>query len=239
MINPDAGNGIYPDRLAGTTTGFGNGKAGINMDMKKGLIILAGVFLSASCADMQNWQKGAALGGAVGAGTGAVIGHQSDHAGEGALIGGAVGAVAGGLIGRQLDQQQAELSQIAEVQRTSEDELVVIMREQILFDVNEYSLKPGAEDNLTKISDVVVRYPDFNIIVEGHTDSTGTDQYNQTLSERRAEAVANALIARGVDPARIQTIGYGEMRPVATNETPEGRQQNRRVELHIKPKEGM
>jgi outer membrane protein OmpA-like peptidoglycan-associated protein len=191
----------------------------------------------ASCAEMQHWQKGAAIGGAAGAGTGAIIGAQSDHTAGGALIGGAVGAVAGGLIGRQLDKQEAELSQVAEVQRPSENELVVVLREKILFDVNEYSLKPGAEDNLQKIADVVSQYPDFNIIIEGHTDSTGAETYNQWLSEKRAETVANSLSVKGVAPYRIQTIGYGETRPVATNDTPEGRQQNRRVELHIKPAE--
>ena len=191
----------------------------------------------ASCANTPNWQKGAAVGGAAGAGTGAVIGHQSGDAGEGALIGGAVGAVAGGLIGRQLDKQQEELSRVAEVQRKSEEELVVILHEKILFDVNEYTLKPGAQDNLARIADVVKKYPEFDIIIEGHTDSTGVEQYNQWLSEQRAEAVAAALVARGVNPIRINSAGYGEMRPVATNETPEGRQQNRRVELHIKPSE--
>jgi outer membrane protein OmpA-like peptidoglycan-associated protein len=192
--------------------------------------------LFGACANTPNWQKGAVLGGALGAGTGAVIGNQSDHTGEGALIGGAVGAVAGGLIGKQLDKQQAELSQVAEVQRPSENELVVILHEKILFDVNEYSLKPGAEQNIAQIADIVAKYPDFDIAVEGHTDSTGGETYNQWLSEKRAEAVANSLITKGVDATRVKVSGSGELKPVATNDTPEGRQQNRRVEIHITPK---
>jgi outer membrane protein OmpA-like peptidoglycan-associated protein len=198
-------------------------------------IVCLALLVGVACADTPKWQTGAAVGGAVGAGTGAIIGHQSDHEVEGALIGGAVGAVAGGLIGAQLDKQQAELSQVAEVERPSETELVVILRDKILFDVDSYSLKPGAEDNLSEIADILIKYPDFNIIVEGHTDNTGKENYNQWLSEKRAGAVADFLVGRGLNPARIQVIGYGETRPVATNETPEGRQQNRRVELHVVP----
>jgi outer membrane protein OmpA-like peptidoglycan-associated protein len=195
---------------------------------------LAAVF-AAGCANAPKWQKGAAVGGAVGAGTGAIIGHQSGHGGEGALIGGAIGAVTGGLIGAQMDKQQAELSKVAEVERPTEDTLVVTLREKVLFDTNEYMLKPGAEDNLNQIADILIRYPDTYIRVEGHTDSSGSETYNQWLSEKRAQAVADFLISRGVDPMRTQPVGYGETRPVATNETPEGRQQNRRVEIHIEP----
>jgi len=200
------------------------------------IVVLAALLL-VSCADTPKWQKGAAIGGAVGAGAGTIIGHQSDHEVEGALIGGAAGAVAGGLIGAQLDKQQAELSEVAEVERVSENELVVILRDRILFDVDDYSLKPGSEDNLAEIADILIRYPDFGIIVEGHADNTGKENYNQWLSEKRAGTVADFLVARGLESARVQTIGYGEMRPVATNETLEGRQMNRRVEIHIAPKE--
>jgi len=204
----------------------------------KSILILGiiAVFASA-CADAPKWQKGAVIGGAAGAGAGAVIGHQSDHKGEGALIGGAAGAVIGGLIGAQLDKQQAELGEIAEVERPSEGELIVTLREKVLFDVNEYSLKPGAEANLSRVADVLVKYPDFNINVEGHTDNTGHETYNQWLSEKRAETVADFIVAEGAHPDRIMVIGYGETQPVTTNDTAEGRQQNRRVELHIVPRE--
>ena len=199
------------------------------------LVVCLATMFAVACANTPKWQTGAGVGGAVGAGAGAVIGHQSDHAVEGALIGTAVGALAGGLIGHQLDKQQAELSEVAEVERPSEGELVVTLHERILFDVNEYSLKPGGEDNLARVADILMRYPDFDIFVEGHTDSTGEETYNQWLSEKRAWTVADFLVARGVNSIRVQVIGFGETRPVATNETPEGRQQNRRVELHITP----
>jgi outer membrane protein OmpA-like peptidoglycan-associated protein len=210
------------------------------MNKTRFVLVMCLVLLSAAaCENTPKWQKGAAIGGATGAGAGAIIGHQSGHKGEGALIGAAIGAIAGGLIGNQLDKQEEELSQIAEVERPSEGELVVILRDKILFDVDEYSLKVGAEDNLREIADILVKYPDFDIIVEGHTDNTGTENYNQWLSEKRAQAVADFLIATGVGSVRIQILGYGELRPVASNGTPEGRQQNRRVEIHIVPQENM
>ncbi len=195
------------------------------------------VVFASACADSPKWQKGAVIGGAAGAGAGAIIGHQSGHKGEGALIGAAAGAALGGLIGAKLDKQQAELSKIAEVERPSENELIVTLREKVLFDVNKYSLKPGAEANLSRVADVLARYPDFNIDVEGHTDNTGQETYNQWLSEKRAGTVADFIVTEGVHPDRIMVIGYGETQPVTTNETAEGRQQNRRVELHIVPRE--
>lgn len=200
-------------------------------------VVALSVLFLASCAETPKWQKGAGIGAAIGAGAGAIIGHQSDEEGEGALIGAAIGAAAGGLIGHHMDKQQAELAEIAEVERRSEDELVVILREKILFDVDKYDLKPGAEDNLYKIADILMRYPDFDIVAEGHTDSTGKENYNQWLSEERAAAVTDFLVNAGLNPARIRIIGYGETRPVANNETDAGRQQNRRVELHIKARQ--
>ena len=218
----------------------GNGQNGGGTQMKSIRLTFAvclAAMLVAACANTPKWQKGAAIGGAAGAGAGAIIGHQSDHKVGGAIIGGAVGAVAGGLIGAQLDKQQAALSEVADVERPSENELVVTLHEKILFDVNEYTLKPGGQDNIARIADILMQYPDFLIVVEGHTDSTGSETYNQWLSEKRAETVADALTARGVNPGRVQMMGYGEMRPVATNETAEGRQQNRRVEIHITPRQ--
>jgi outer membrane protein OmpA-like peptidoglycan-associated protein len=200
------------------------------------VVAVLAMFLGA-CANTPKWQKGAAIGAGVGAGAGAIIGHQSGEKGAGAAIGAGVGAVTGGLIGALLDKQQKELEQVAEVERTSEEELVVVLREKILFDTDKYALKPGSEDNRIKIGEVLMKYPDFGIDVEGHTDSTGSESYNQWLSEKRAGAVSEFLIGKGLDPARIRASGMGEMRPVATNETPEGRQQNRRVEMHITPLE--
>ncbi|NIN01823.1 MAG: OmpA family protein, partial [candidate division Zixibacteria bacterium] len=155
----------------------------------------------------------------------------------GAVIGGVAGGVIGGAIGYKLDQQAKELEQIpnTEVKR-EEDRLIVTMADAVLFDVNSAALKPEAKDTLGQMADVMIRYPDSDILVKGHTDGTGSEIYNQELSERRSKSVKNYLIASGVASPRITAIGFGETMPVAPNDTPEGRQANRRVEIEIKPR---
>lgn len=181
--------------------------------------------------------KGAAIGAASGAVVGGVIGHQSGHTAAGAVIGGVAGGVIGGAIGYKLDQQAKELEQIpnTEVKR-EEDRLVVTMSDAVLFDVNSAVLKLEAKDTLGQMADVMIRYPDTDILVKGHTDSTGSEKYNQELSERRAKTVKNYLIDKGVSGPKITSIGFGETMPIAPNDTPEGRQKNRRVEIEIKPR---
>lgn len=181
--------------------------------------------------------QGAAIGAAAGALAGAVIGHQSGHRGTGAVIGGLAGAAVGGGIGYKLDQRAKELARIKEAEvRREQDRLIVTMAEAVLFDVNSASLKPGAKDNLLQMADVMVRYPDDDILVKGHTDTTGSEEYNQKLSERRAKAVKNFLILKGVSARQVSAIGFGETMPIASNDTAEGRQKNRRVEIEIRPK---
>ncbi len=181
--------------------------------------------------------KGAAIGAASGAIVGGVIGHRSGHTAGGAVIGGVAGGVIGGAIGYKLDKQAKELEKIpnTEVKR-EEDRLVVTMAEAVLFDVNSAALKPEAKNTLGEMADVMTRYPDTDILVKGHTDSTGSEVYNQELSERRAKSVRNYLIDKGVSNPRITAIGFGETMPVAPNDTFEGRQKNRRVEIEIKPR---
>jgi outer membrane protein OmpA-like peptidoglycan-associated protein len=181
--------------------------------------------------------KGAAIGAASGAVIGGVIGHQSGHTAAGAVIGGVAGGVIGGAIGYKLDQQAKELEQIpdTEVER-KEDRLVVTMSNAVLFDLDSAALKGEAQGTLSQMADVMIRYPDSDILVKGHTDSTGSEAYNQELSERRAKAVQNYLIDKGVANQRITAIGFGETMPAEPNDTPEGRQKNRRVEIEIKPK---
>ncbi len=166
-----------------------------------------------------------------------MIGHQSGHAAGGAVIGGVAGGVIGGAIGYKLDQQAKELEEIpnTEVKR-EEDKLVVTMADAVLFDVNSAALKTEAQQTLGQMADVMVRYPDTDILVKGHTDNTGSETYNQELSERRAKSVQNYLIDKGVSVPRITAIGFGETMPVAPNDTPEDRQKNRRVEIEIKPR---
>lgn len=135
-----------------------------------------------------------------------------------------------------LDEQQYELSKVAKVTRLSKEEIIVRFREEVLFKVDGYSLRSGAEQNLNQVLDILGQYPEIVIIVEGHTDSRGREGYNQWLSEKRSHTVAAYFVEKGLDPYRIQLIGYGETRPVANNESSEGRRRNRRVELRIIPK---
>jgi len=212
------------------------------MQRKFHFIMLSFLILAfAGCAQTQEAARtktgqGAAIGAATGALAGAVIGHQSGNRGTGAIIGGLAGAAIGGGIGYKLDQQAKELQQIKDAEvRREQDRLVVTMSGAVLFAVNSAVLKPTAMDKLAQMAGVLVRYPENDLLVKGYTDNTGTERYNQDLSERRAKAVKNYLILKGVSPRRITSLGFGETMPVASNATPEGRRKNRRVEVEIKP----
>ncbi len=181
---------------------------------------------------------GALAGAAVGAGAGALIAGRG-HRGTGALIGGVVGAAGGGAIGNYMDRQAAEMKRrLPEAAIAREgDKLYVALPSGILFDVDKADVKPAARNSIAKAAEVLVKYPDTYITVEGHTDSTGKPEYNQRLSERRADAVRALLQKDGVPGTRMDIKGYGETDPVADNSTPEGRQSNRRVQLEIRPNE--
>lgn len=181
---------------------------------------------------------GALGGAAVGAGAGALIAGKK-RAGRGALIGGAAGAVVGGAIGNYMDRQAAEMKRRipeADVVRQG-DRLYVALPSGILFDVDKDQVRPDAIPSLQAAADVLIKYPDTYVTVEGHTDSTGSYEYNQSLSERRAMRVRDILVQSGVPWERLSVRGYGETDPVADNQTPEGRQLNRRVQLEIRPDE--
>ncbi|MGW8313018.1 MAG: OmpA family protein [Desulfuromonadales bacterium] len=186
---------------------------------------------------------GTAIGGAVGAGLGQVIGGNTKSTLVGAGIGAALGGVAGYSIGQYMDQQEAALQQqfaasdAANVQRNA-DILAVTFKSDVLFDINSATLKPGAYQEINRVAQVLLQYPQTNIQIAGHTDSTGSEVYNQDLSERRATSVLNALINQGVAPARMRTIGFGESQPIADNATEAGRQLNRRVVITIAPQQG-
>lgn len=195
-----------------------------------------------SCAQTQGitkskTAKGAGIGAAAGAATGAIIGSMAGQAGKGAVIGGIAGTAVGAAIGYKLDQQEKELNEIPNTTVTrEEDKLVVTMSDAILFDVNSAALKPQSMITLDQMADVMVKYPDSDILVKGHTDSTGSEKYNQELSERRSKSVKNYLVSKGVSESRITAIGFGKTIPIATNDTVEGRGKNRRVEIEIKPR---
>ncbi len=170
---------------------------------------------------------GAGAGGLAGAGVGALIGGK-----KGALIGAGVGALAGGSVGLYLDKQHKELEKIAETKRT-DNGLIVQLKGDILFDTGSAALKPEAIDQLTKLGDVIAKYSDDRVRIEGYTDSTGSKKTNEELSLRRADSVRAVLVGRGVQEKQVTALGMGSTQPVADNATAAGRAKNRRVELHI------
>ncbi len=184
--------------------------------------------LIAGCATAgRDTAIGAGLGGAAGAGVGALIGGK-----KGALIGLGVGALAGGSVGLYLDKQRKELEKVAEVKKT-ENGLLVQMKNDILFATGSDTVKPEGVTELGKMGEILAKYTDDRVRVEGHTDSAGDTKLNQGLSERRANAVKAILVSRGVADTQISIEGLGETKPVADNATADGRSKNRRVELHI------
>jgi len=211
--------------------------------IRKTSVLLLVALLAAGCATSDPNQKskqGAGAGAAAGAIVGAIIGNQSGNNRTGAVVGAAAGAAIGAAIGHRMDQQQKELQKIqgVEVTRPSEGEIAVNLTNDILFDFNSSSLRPESQQTLADLASNFRNYPDEQVTIEGHTDSVGTPSYNQTLSEQRASAVSSYLSTEGVPSARITSIGYGETRPKASNDTPEGRQLNRRVEIHIRATQG-
>jgi outer membrane protein OmpA-like peptidoglycan-associated protein len=200
------------------------------------ILVLFALGLGALTAcNWNNAQKGGAIGAGAGAGVGAVIGAQSKNTAIGAIIGAAVGGAAGALIGNYMDKQAKELQEDlknAKVERVGEG-IKITFDSGILFNIDSYKLSETSLTNLGDLSKTLQKYNDTNILIEGHTDSTGTEEHNKILSEHRAVAVADFLKSYGVSGTRITTNGYGEDQPVASNATPEGRQQNRRVDIAI------
>ena len=181
-------------------------------------------------------KRGAAIGAVIGGVAGAVIGNQGGNNRTGAVIGAAAGAAIGAAAGRRMDKQEQELRQIegVEVTRPSEGEIAVRLTNDILFDTDSYALRSASRSTLTELAQNFRQYPDNRINVEGHTDNTGSDAHNQQLSENRAASVADYLIDQGVASSKIVVYGFGEARPKSSNDTAEGRQLNRRVEIHIR-----
>ena len=198
------------------------------------LVVLGGG--SSACASMSRTQRGAVIGAGAGTVLGAVIGDAAGSTARGAIIGAAVGGAAGALIGRRMDDEARELDEQlanATVERVGEGVLVTF-DSGILFDFDSSELRPEARDNLDELALVLAdESQDFELLVAGHTDGVGAENYNQQLSERRARATSNYVATRGIDPGRIRTVGMGESEPVASNETEAGQQQNRRVEVAI------
>lgn len=213
-------------------------------------IIAAFAVFSTGCATdeygnrrpMTDAEKGALIGAASGAVVGALV--KKDKRAKGALIGAVGGGLAGAAVGTYMDSQKKDLEKVLapEVQsgainvaKTGQNNLLITMTAQTAFDFDSTVIKPGFHSTMDKIANVLVRYGKTHLTVVGHTDNVGTQQYNQTLSERRAGAVADYLGAKGVIPQRLASVGQGENSPRATNATEEGRRLNRRVEIVVEP----
>lgn len=192
-----------------------------------------------SCKSVKNntnkTQRGAAIGAGAGAVAGGVIGRKSGNTVLGAILGATVGGAAGAVIGRRMDKQAEELKRElpgATVERVGEG-IKITFGSDILFDVNKADLKEATKRQLAEFAQTLDKYPDTDLVIEGHADSSGPDDYNLKLSKQRAEAVADYLKSLGVKGARMDEKGYGEAQPVADNSTEAGRAKNRRVDIAV------
>ena len=211
------------------------------------LVLMLGLSGCSAIQNVNNKQKGAVIGATGGAILGAIIGNNTGKKGSGgelgAVIGGVVGGTAGVLIGNKMDKQAQEIEEEipgAIVERI-DDGIVVTFDENsgVYFDTNKYDINADSKAMLSKLKGILMEYPDTNVLVIGHTDSVGSDEYNMTLSKNRANSVTNFLMQSGLNASRFTTSWYGEERPVADNSTPEGRAKNRRVNLGIVPNDKM
>lgn len=211
-------------------------------NLNKGVLIAVMLGLTACAADDPN--RRAKTGAAVGAVAGAVLGKQVSGGPKGAITGAVVGAIAGGAVGNYMDRQQREMEAALaeeqarhdlEIQRMQDESLKIDVANEVSFDFDSAALKSAFLPTLDKVAGVLQRFDRSVVHVIGHTDSTGSEAYNQQLSERRARSVADYLATRGVDASRLRTEGRGESEPRESNATEAGRQLNRRVEILVKP----
>ena len=214
---------------------------------------IAALFISTSLVmtsceavkNSNNQQRGTVIGTAAGAVIGGVLGNNIGKGGNapiGAVLGGVVGGVAGNVIGRNMDKQAKEIKETlpgAEVERVGEGIKVTLKENMVNFGFESSDLTAAAKANLDKLVTVLANNPDTNINIYGHTDSKGADEYNQKLSERRANSVKSYLSSKGIAASRMNSMGVGEAEPIATNDTDAGRAQNRRVEFAITANENM
>jgi outer membrane protein OmpA-like peptidoglycan-associated protein len=196
------------------------------------VLVVAG---TSGCGYFNKTAKGGAVGAAAGGVIGGVIGNQTGSTARGAIIGAVAGGTVGAIIGARMDRQAEELAAEipnATVERVGEGVLVTF-DSGLLFDFDSDVIRGAASTNLTDLANSLNKYDESDVLIVGHTDAVGTDSYNQTLSERRAESASRYLRSQGVEGSRVRTNGRGEMEPVSTNDSEAGRSQNRRVEVAI------
>lgn len=199
------------------------------------LVVATLVIAMLGCASMKRRDKGAIIGGTAGGVIGGLIGNKAGNTAVGAILGAAVGGTAGAVIGNYMDKQAEEMQadiEGAKIERVGEG-IKITFNSGILFNVNKSDLQPTAQTNLNNLAAILNKYPDTQILIEGHTDADGSEEYNMDLSLRRANAVSMYLGNQQVNPTRFHTQGYGETQPVGSNDTVEGKSLNRRVEIAI------
>jgi outer membrane protein OmpA-like peptidoglycan-associated protein len=203
--------------------------------LRNSAAVVAMAALLGGCSSLNQTQRGAVIGSAAGGAVGAAVGSATGSTARGAIIGAAVGGVAGAVIGAQMDRQREELARElegAQVERYGEG-LLITFASGLLFDFDSDVVRGSARENLTDLANSLRTYPDTEVLIVGHTDSTGSESYNMGLSLRRSNAARNFLVSQGVAGHRIRTEGRGELEPVASNATAAGQAQNRRVEVAI------
>lgn len=203
--------------------------------MKKLIISVLVLTMMITVVSCKKRDQGALIGGTAGAAIGAVIGDKAGNTALGAILGAAIGGAAGAYIGNYMDKQAEEIERDLEgatVERVGEG-IKITFDSGILFDVNKANLQPVAEDNLTKLAVILNKYEDTKILIEGHTDSDGSEEYNMELSGKRAGSVKAHLALEKVNTIRMHVDAYGELQPIADNSTPQGKALNRRVEIAI------
>lgn len=216
----------------------------MNRTSHSATILFCSLAVLSGCADdpYQKTKIGAAVGAIVGAGAGAAI--DSKNRGRGAAIGAAVGVLTGGGVGLYMDKQKKAIEEQlskeltnhdVELRKLPDNSIEVDLKSEASFASGSSDMKPSFNTALAKLGGVVKQYDSTMVYIVGHTDNQGSDSFNQQLSERRATAVAGALTAAGVDPSRVRTEGRGESQPESSNATAEGRSDNRRVEIYLKP----
>ena len=198
------------------------------------MVMISGFSSCNSFKKLNKQQRGAIIGAGAGGALGAVIGKKNPalYAIAGSVVGGVAGAVIGRYMDKQAEKLKKDLGTLADVERVEEG-IKITMKSGVLFDFNSSKVNPTVSDNLIKFAETLKQYPDTEILVAGHTDNVGTGQYNMTLSQQRANAVANVLKTNNVSRNRLIILGYGERNPVADNVAESGREQNRRVEFAI------